>query len=263
MWGGKRLAMAALAVVTLSAASAQITIIPQEKINQVANPTTAHSELMLFDSEGIIEVGTISEDLAEWKGSIGWQNLAPKAVAITRIQSSCGCLKASFDKRPTASGKRGTIEVRFVPKGRIGSVEQRLFVYTTLSEKHPTAIVRLKGKVTPSADQSGNYAHSCGELLLMQRQVTFEGESKQTERIAVMNGGSSPLTVTHDKRLTHPALKAYTEPATLAPHEQGDLVVEYDPTKKSKHLPLLYLHGLNIAPRERQISVVVKVTEKE
>lgn len=253
----------ALAVATLSAAHAQLTIIPQSRIDQVANPTTVGADQMAFEGEGVVEIGAVSEDLPQWSGSIGWTNKGPKPLAITRVQSTCSCVKATFGKRPIGSGERGVIEVSFVPKGRIGSVEQRLMVYTTLSDTHPTAIVHLRGRVTPSADPTGLYQHSCGPLLMMQRAVSFEAtEGVQSERIAVMNGGVAPLTIGHDGRLTSPELKAYTEPQTLTPGQEGDLVIEYRPTEQSKGTPLvLYLKGLQLAPRKRQIEVILRTEE--
>ena len=249
-------------VATLSTAHAQLNIIPQSKIQDVANPQTAHSEVMPFDNNGVVRMGTVSEDAAEWKGRALWRNVGDKPIAITRIQSSCSCLRASFDKRPVGSGKQGVIEVTFNPKGRLGGVEQRLFVYTTLSDKHPTAIVRLQGKVTPSADASGSYPHSCGTLLMMQKQVVFAPNGKQTERIAVMNGGSTQLRIRHDGRMSTPGLKAHTEPETLAPGQEGDLVVEYSPRKGNYNGPLmLYLEGVEAPPRGRRIEVVLRANE--
>lgn len=258
MWRACIIAFVALVVASLPTAHAQMTIIPQSKINQVANPTTAHSELMEFANEGVIEVGTISEDQTEWNGQIEWKNVGNKPIAITRIQTTCSCVNSKFDKRPTNAGEQSSIEVKFVPKGRLGGVEQRLFVYTTLSDKYPTAIIQLRGRVTPSADKSGNYHHSCGTLLLMQTQVSFDAEGMQCAEIAVMNGGSTPLTITHDQRLSHPALRANTEPTTLAPGQEGNLVISYNPSNKAAIPPLLYLKGINTSPRERQIKVVIK-----
>ena len=251
-------------VATLSASYAQLNIIPQSKISEVANPQTVGSDVVSFDNEGIVAFGTVSEDAAVWKGVAVWHNLSDKPLAITRIQSSCSCLSASFDKRPVKGGSKAEIELSFNPKGRLGGVEQRLFVYTTLSDKHPTAIVKLQGRVTPSADASGSYPHSCGTLLLMQKQVSVGPKGKQTERIAVMNGGSTPLHIRHDGKLTTQGLKAYTEPTTLAPVQEGDLVIEFSPQKGAGSTPpMLYLDGVQTPPRNRRIEVVVRGNEKQ
>lgn len=244
-----------LLLLTCSATQAQLTIIPQNKVQEAANPTLAEGAQMQFDGEGILNFGTIEEDCGEWHGEIRWREKSGQRLTITRIQTSCSCLKVSWERRKSSNASSGVVGVTYLPKGHAGVVDQKFFVYTTLSESHPTAIVRVKGKVTPSTDRSGDYPHSCGTLLMRSKEARFGATDGNRVRIAVMNGGSSPLRITHDNTLSLGGVKAYTEPEQLNPGEEGDLVVEYPKPRESN--AQLYLRGVDTPPRNRKVELLI------
>ena len=233
---------------------AQIRIIPREAIEEAANPSTIEGEHLIFENGSKLSFGTISEDLPAWKGTLHWSAAEGERLTITRIKTSCGCLVAKWDRRGSIDAGSGTIEVEYLPKGHAGEVMQRIFIYTTLSESTPTAIVQVVGTVTHSADRSGDYPHSAGTLLLRQKEV-FVSPEGGSARVAVMNGGSSPLTITHDGRMSVGGVKAYTEPRVLQSGEEGDLVIEWVPDGGPT---MLYLGGVNAPPRERKIEIEIE-----
>lgn len=210
---------------------------------------------MVLDNEGVISFGTIGEDDGAWQGEITWRSNKDKPLTITRITSSCGCLKVHWDRREATNAKEGSLKVEYHPKGHPGKVEQRLFVYTTLSERRPTAIVRVVGTVTPSSDKRGNYPHAIATLRLRQREVTLPSDGGKVS-IAIINGGSGTLRITHDRSLSMGGIEAHTVPAELLPGQEGDLVINYSP--KSDQPPILYLKGINAAPRERKIEIRIE-----
>lgn len=230
-------------------ALAQMVIIPQEKIQEAANPTTITNSPMHFAEGESVSLGTISEDCGEWTTAIRWSSSKP--LTITHIKTSCGCLSANWSRREATSATEGTIELTYHPKGRAGSVEQRAFVYTTLSDEKPTAIVRLVGRVEPSADHTLHYPHRAGTLGLRTKSIVMPTEGGKME-IAVMNCGSEPLKARHDERLSLGGVRAKTKPAVLQAGEEGVLVVEYIPDNNP---PILYLGGVNAPPRERKIEI--------
>lgn len=233
---------------------AQLPIIPRE-VREAANPTTVEGEWLIFESGTTHTFGTISEDDTLWQANLQWRTKEGRKVTITRIQSSCGCLAAKWDKRLSVNVTEGTIEIKYYPKGHAGKVHQRLFVYTSLSDEKPTAIISLVGTVTPSHDRSGDYQHSAGVLGMRQKDVVVPAGGG-VARIAVMNCGSTPLRITHDGRLSTPNVKAHTEPEVLKGGAEGDLVIEYAPDKTDA--VMLYLTGLNTPPRERKIEVTIE-----
>lgn len=244
---------------SMDPATAQLNIIPQERIQEAANPTLAKGAMMQFDDEGVLTCGTIGESEECWRGEIGWREANGQKLSITRITTSCNCVVAEWDKRANSNTSSGTIGVKFLPKGHIGGIEQRLFVYTTLSESEPSAVVRVRGKVTHSVGTRSEYPHSMGALRLRQKKALFPAEGGAI-RIAVMNGGLEPLTITHDARLSVGRVMAYTSPTTLESGQEGELIIEYSPTDGPA---MLYLHGIAAPPRGRKIEIVIEEKQEK
>lgn len=241
-------------VAPMSTSYAQLKIIPQSAIKEAANPTIAQGSTIVIENNGTLSFGTIAEESGSWSGTIDWHTTDGKKASITRITSSCNCLVAEWSRRENTAAKGGKIGIKYLPKGHAGRVQQRLFVYTTLSDERPSAIVNVVGTVTPSADRSGDYGYSIGPLLVRQKELTLPAKGGEI-RVAVMNRGSSPITITHDKRMSIGGIRAHTEPTTLKSGEEGDLVVKYEPNGEPV---MLYLQGVNIPPRERKIEIKIE-----
>ena len=81
------------------------------------------------------------------------------------------------------------------------------------------------------------------------------------ERIACANSGDHPLKLS--ALLLPSCLKFHTEPAVLAPGQEGDLVITLDKTKlpsfhtEEKHLTLI-IDGVIGKPSEKTIEVIIK-----
>lgn len=228
---------------------AQMVIIPQERVQEAANPSTIAHSVLHFEGGERVSFGTIGEDCGKWQTTLRWSS--SQSVTISRITTSCGCLLADWSRRESTNATDGTIEITYHPKGHAGEVEQKIFIYTSLSNDKPTAIVRVVGRVEASADRSSLYPHRAGTLGLRSKSVRLSARERTME-IAVMNCGSVPLSVTHDKRLSIGGVVAYTKPAVLEVGKEGVLVVEMEPDGTP---PMLYLAGVNAPPRERKIEI--------
>lgn len=241
-------------VASVGVSYAQIKIIPQSTIKEAANPTLVQGSNLEFAHNGTLSFGTIGEESGCWQGEIEWHTTDGKKASITRITSSCNCLEVVWSRRDNTASKSGKIGVKYYPKGHAGKVTQRLFIYTTLSDQRPSAMVKVVGEVTPSADRSGDYAYTMGTLRLRQKSVKMDSKGG-IGRVAVMNGGSTPLHITHDAKMTLGGVKAYTQPATIESGEEGDLIIEYAPNGEP---PILFLGGIAAPPRERKIEIVIE-----
>ncbi len=243
---------------TPSSVWGQIRIVAPEAIQEAAHPSVAEGATMTFAEGNTISFGAITEDSPAWSTTLHWSNGDGGKTTITRITTSCSCITAKWDKRRSMEARSGTIEVIFTPKGHIGSVGYKLFVYTTLSESRPTAVVEIKGRVEPATDGGSLYPYLRGALALRQQSVKLPAGSGKV-RVAVKNVGSEPLTVTHDKELTTSGIVAYTEPRVLTKGEEGFLWVEYEKGKRSVQQapPMLYLDGVNTPPRKRKIELII------
>ena len=259
------LILAFLGSVMLSLESyAQIKIIPQQKLDSVVNTPTVKGDNISFEGGSIISFGTINEDDGVWSTAVEWSNKSDKPLVITSTKTSCSCLQAVARRESVASGGRSVVELRYNPKGHPGSVEQRVFVYTNLSTSQPTAVLKVKGEVKPSLNHTADYPYSRGVLLMRRDTIVFEGDKIQVERIVCMNNGSRAMRLEADTLLSSRGLKLKTEPEVLAPGQEGDMIISYTPEQDGKK-PLwlkLYIQGLALPPRAREIIVQIKKEEK-
>ena len=241
--------------------SAQIRIIPQERVLEVAAPKSIDSSLR-FATE-MVDFGTIDEMSGVWQGSAKVLNIGADTIAITQAKSTCGCLQVALPKRVLAPKESITVTLKYYPRGHAGRVLQRVLLYSNASEEHPSAILQLRGVVTASADRSDDYPYTRGTLRLRQEELRFEAVGRQVQRIACMNGGSTELRVAVDTLLTSRGLKVRFEPSILAPKQEGDMVVEYEPQQGVEAaLPLkIYLKVPGVAPRNGVVKV--QVCDKE
>lgn len=252
------------AIIACGSASAQIKLISREKLDSVANPRTVEGAKMLFEGGATISFGTISEDADKWEKTLVWRNGGDETLVVTRVTTTCSCLQAVAEKGAVKRGGKSVIRLIYHPKGHPGKVEQRVFIYTNLSQSKPTAILTLKGEVTPSADHSDDYPYHRGELRLRCDTVHLKGDRVQTERIACLNSGSRVMRLVADSMLSSRGLTLRTEPEVLVAGEEGDLLVTYTPEKDAAR-PLwlkLYIKGLALPLREREIYIKFESDEK-
>lgn len=237
-------------VLSLGTASAQIRLIPQERLDSVKNPPVATSSLQF--PKAPLQMGEIAEESGLWSCEFTWHNGGEATpVVITGVQSSCGCLRAEYGREPVKRGEEGQIRVIYNPKGRPGAVEQRLFVYTNLSASKPSAIVRLQGQVRPAADKRGRYPKAFGALLLRRTEVWLP-EGEREVRIACLNGGDGELRITADRLLTPQGITLRSEPEVLGPGAEGDLVIRVAEGIARGSYPVL-LEGVSLPPRMRTL----------
>lgn len=234
---------------------AQIRIIPRESIEQVARPSTVAGSTMTIEGGNAISFGSIEEDGGVWECKVAWSNQGETPLVITRISSSCSCLQAEATRNAVRASEKGYITLRYYPKGHAGRVTQRVLIYTNLSDKQPTAVVTVSGVVEPSADRRGDYPCMLGTLLL--RRDTITVHRGEQVRVACMNGGEQPLRVSTDALLSPQGVKAYTEPRELKAGEEGDLVITLPAELNTRRMPL-YLQGIRVAPRQRQVILIVE-----
>jgi hypothetical protein len=251
-----------MATMLCAVASAQLQLIPQQKLDSVANPRIVEGAKMQFSSGDKISFATIKEDAEPWEQSIEWRNGGDKTLVVTRVTTSCSCLQATAAKGAVKSGEEATLHLKYYPKGHPGKVEQRVFIYTNLSATMPSAIITVRGEVLPSADRRADYPFRRGVLLLRYEGLTFAGDKPQVERIACLNSGSRALKLSADE-FSSQGLTLRSEPAVLQSGEEGDLVITYTPDEDKQPSWLkLYIKGLDEPLRAREIEVRIDKKNK-
>ncbi|MBQ8501458.1 MAG: DUF1573 domain-containing protein [Bacteroides sp.] len=249
----------------MSLCAQQVAGLSREQIDSIVNPPLLESqtEILRFNNDKL-HIGTLSETDSPRSYTFTFRNVSTSTVSITRVHTSCGCTLASFDKQPIAPGAESSIKLTYNPKGRVGTVDARAFVYTTVSEKSPIAKLTLLGNVS-SDDEWNHLPYSLGTLKAKRKQITItvNENGKTTERILCGNAGTTPL------RLSAPMLPLYVtfrcEPEVLQPGQEGDLVITIDGTKLSASSSSMLkfsmlLEGIKVRPTDRTIKVTVQRT---
>lgn len=107
---------------------------------------TAAAQQLIF-SDSVCNVGQITENDAPRTYRFRCENRSDKPVVILRVDTSCGCVKSSFSRRPIAPGATGEVVVTFDPRGHAGALYKIMPVYTSASGKKPEARLALSGTV--------------------------------------------------------------------------------------------------------------------
>ncbi len=227
-------------------------------IDSLSNPKVAEgSGAMRFD-KARIEAGEMNEDSEPSEYVFRWTNEGSEPLSVVFVQTTCGCAAPSFDRRPVQPGESGLLKVTYHPKGHPGSFLRKIFVYTNLSPELPTAVLELSGRVIPSVLPTDDYPFAMGGLLLKRNAVSFDSETRQTERIECLNAGDKVLKISVDPKILPAGV--HVEPLTIAPGEIADLVVRFDPAKASKppKTAPVFLKGISLPPTKCLITINFK-----
>ena len=113
-----------------------------------AADTAAAQQLIFPDS--VCNVGSITENDPPRTYRFRCENRSDKPIVILRVDTSCGCVKSSFSRRPIAPGATDEVVVTFDPRGHAGALYKIMPVYTSASGKKPETRLALSGTVKPA-----------------------------------------------------------------------------------------------------------------
>lgn len=232
-------------------------------------PPHGRAEQLLSFDRTVQDIGTLTEDDTPRKARFIYTNVSGEAVAIDRVQTTCGCTAATFSKRAMRPGERDTITLVYHPRDHVGTVDAKAFVYLTSSRGKPAASLGLTGNVLPGADEWVRYPYAMGVLRLKQSELKFnevEPGKRPSARILCGNSGDKPLRLSAFSLPKFARLR--TEPAVIKPGEEADLVVTIDetlipPERGDSFSFAVMLNGIDIRPSERTFTVHVERVAKK
>ena len=246
-----------LVLLAVEAGAQERKILSRAELDALVNPTL--SEV----AQGVIIAEPATRNMGEVADServnayFVLRNTTTEAIEITEIRSSCSCLKVTTPITRIEAGESITLRAEFNPAGRNGGFSIPILLYTPLDTKHPTLRLTVEGSVV-ATDEWSHLPHRMGVLRMSRKSVTFDSMTR-TERIAVVNVGDEPLTIS--ARQITDGIMLRTEPEQLMPNEEGDIVITYSPSVEPTQEieTAIFVEGCGMSrPTERMIRITIK-----
>ena len=228
--------------------SAQTKRLSREAIDSIRNRKVIENADSFFAfAVKVVDFGTIYESDSAMTFSFPFRNSSKEKMVLKSVSANCGCIYSHCEKYEYEPGEDGTLYVKFNPKGRSGTVDKNIFVYamtakdffsdTKIENSRPMLVAKLT--LLGNVVDTNEWRHlpvAMGSLRLKRKDVTFEpvmpGTSPQM-RISCANVGTTPLRLF--SRLLPEFMTFATEPAELAPGEDGDIVITVDGNRLPKN----------------------------
>lgn len=257
----RRLIAVLLFFMSAAAAYAQIRIISREKLDSVSNPALAADAAALkFDVVKIV-AEPMNEDDAPKLFRFPFRNVSDSDIRISRVVSTCSCASVRCDRTEVAPGQQAEVLLTYDPKGHPGRFERKVFIYTG-SDTRPSAILRLAVDVSAGADDASLFPVSLGRIRTRSTQVKVNAAAKSVERLRFLNVSGSPLRLQCDEMMLPSCLSFRSEPETVGPSEEGDIVIVFDPEEYARgprrDEMKIILNGMDIPPSQSSITIKVE-----
>ena len=257
--------------------AAQIRIVPREKLEQQLGPD---ADALAFERSEVT-LPAMSEDSEPVRVVFTVKNVSAQAVYLTRIASSCSCLKVEAPEAlvgaavssgssvssgsgqgsrylKLAPGDSTKIRALYDPKGHPGKFRRRLSVYTAASEDLPAAVLTVAADVSWSSNPDVEFPVRCGNLLLSRSFVELSRGS-ETVAIRCCNASGKPMKLSCDTAFLPFPVKMSCVPEVLQPGEKGRIVLVIDAGSAygAGEYPLI-LKGCGARPSESGIILKIK-----
>lgn len=151
-------------------------------------------------------------------------NQGIKKVAVTNVQSTCGCAVPIYTREPIAPGKQGKVKVAYNPQGRPGRFKRSIFVYFDGSPERVE--LNILGMVVQGKERKNkHFPYVIGNLQLRTNTIRLMPmrANEQQQNILVLNSGEQPFFL--ECISVDPALSGKMQPAMLKPGMTGEIQI--------------------------------------
>lgn len=246
-----------VAAISAATASAQIKIVPQDRLKAVSDPVlSADSAALAFDVRHIVAEPMNEDDLPK-SFVFPFTNESDATVRIHRLVSTCSCAAAICLVKEVQPGESSEIIVSYNPKGHPGKFERKVFVYTQ-DDNDPAAVLRLSVDVTSGDDILAEWPVQMGPVRLRRSEVKVSKDVRSVETLRFINVSDAPVFLQCETAFLPECLSFSTEPAVVGPGKEGQIKITYDPAKPGrKDVMKVILKGLGLPPSKSTITVNV------
>jgi hypothetical protein len=212
------------------------------------------------------DFGRFNEDGGNVTYEFKFTNNGATPLVINRVTASCGCTTPDWTKQPIMPGKTGSITAVYNPLGRPGVFTKSITVFSNATEEQVNLLI--KGDVIPRGrTTTEEFPATMGDLRLKSKLVRLNNvfnDKSASREIELKNTGKSSINLSTDNLPAYLTAEFY--PKTLAPNQEGKVIVRFDATKYQQWGPLSYpfylvLNGQRRATEEFQILLTANVVE--
>jgi len=201
--------------------SVSLNLNAQEKVAKITFSDTVH------------DFGTIKEDGGDVVFDFELTNSGEAPLIINRVSASCGCTTPVWPKEPILPGGKAAIKTSFDPKGRPGSFNKTITVFSNASASG--TVLTIRGEVAARAKTpEETYRKRIGDLGLANSHLTMNrvivGQIR-IDSLEIFNFSSEPVKVSLQGIPKHITMSV--EPEVLKPREKGRIIVLFDTNKQS------------------------------
>ena len=245
-------------ILSFPTVQAQIRILSRDQLDKVASPGLSEDSAALSFDTRYIKADPIKEDDSPRLYRYHLENVSENTVELLRINTTCSCVSASVAQNKLKPGEKTYVTVRHDPKGRIGSSEYKIFLYTRPGTS-PSAVLRLATHVESRMDRSDLYHIQMGSIRLRSSQVLFRKGEKAVESLRFLNSGDAPLRLECESLFLPKSMTFETVPEVIPPGGEGEMIIRYLPQEDDTRTEIpLILKGLGVSPGKSTIRITIE-----
>lgn len=175
------------------------------------------------------DFGTIQEKDGDVTAKFEFTNVGDTPLLITRATATCGCTSPEHPKKPLRPGESGEIVVTYHAKGRPGTFDKSIYVYSNASSQEKT-LLTITGNVISSTGIRETFTEELGGGLRLKTTTlnffdVYPGRSNRTRTLAVYNEGDRPIKLAFRSVPSHIYIES--EPEIIQPKSEGRVLVTY------------------------------------
>jgi hypothetical protein len=180
------------------------------------------------------DFGKVNEGDGPVSYNFTFKNTGTSPLIIQDVKTTCGCTTPEWTKQPIRPGAEGFIKVSYDVKGRPGTIDKTITVYSN-GQPSPTSL-RINGEVIPVERHPAEaFRYTAGTIRLDDLHVAFNrvySHEKPELTVTAYNPGPEPVKISF---IDLPVwIKVDIEPATINKEEKARIKVSYDASKKNE-----------------------------
>jgi len=180
------------------------------------------------------DFGLIKEEAGVVSFNYEFKNSGTTPLLIQRVITTCNCTVSDWPKEPILPGSKGLIKVVYNPKGRPGSFNQTITVYSNADAA--TTILQITGKVQERQKTIEEiYNRQIGDLRFKNNHLSFNRvliNKVVVDTLEFISFAKEPQKIgVNLLGMNHLVVKIV--PETIKPNEKGYLIITFDANKRN------------------------------